>query len=133
MVRLQIHPRLSLINKNFGGLNMGKDSSKCPIDTTLDSICGKWKTSILLHLTYEEPLRFSDLQKRISDITQRMLTLQLRELEKNDIIERHVYPEVPPRVEYSISEYGKTLIPILAAMREWGENHRKRMQQKESN
>lgn len=110
---------------------MEKDASKCPIDATLASIRGKWKTSILFYLTYEGTLRFSDLQKRISDITQRMLTLQLRELEKNDIIERHVYPEVPPRVEYSISEYGKTLIPVLAAMRDWGEKHRERMRQKE--
>ncbi|WP_051940873.1 winged helix-turn-helix transcriptional regulator [Stenoxybacter acetivorans] len=91
----------------------------CPVDNTLSIIGGKWKVLILHHLK-DEPRRFNELRRRIPDITQRMLTLQLRELEQDGIILRHVYPQVPPKVEYSLTELGCTLIPVIMAMHEWG-------------
>ncbi|EFR97494.1 winged helix-turn-helix transcriptional regulator [Listeria ivanovii] len=95
----------------------------CRVDDALGIIVGKWKPIILLILLQEGTKRFSELKRRVPGITQKMLTNQLRELEKEDIIIRKVYPEVPPKVEYSISEYGKSLEPILTAMHDWGTNH----------
>ncbi|WP_366664956.1 helix-turn-helix domain-containing protein [Veillonella sp.] len=92
---------------------------KCPVATTLTVLSGKWKGVILYHLL-QGTLRFSELQRRMEGVTHRSLTLQLRELEDDGIIERTVYPEVPPRVEYSVSELGRTMEPIIAAMFEWG-------------
>jgi DNA-binding HxlR family transcriptional regulator len=91
----------------------------CPVEATLDLIGGKYKALILWNLS-EGKLRFSQLQKRITSATPRMLTLQLRELENQDLIHREVYAEVPPRVEYSMTELGRSLMPILSAMRDWG-------------
>lgn len=102
---------------------MNKEISTCQVDTTLASIAGKWKTVILFHLMELGTLRFNHLRKQIPEITQRMLTLQLRELEKDDIIKRVIYPEVPPRVEYSITPYGESLRPLLNSMHEWGIQH----------
>ncbi|WP_227394918.1 winged helix-turn-helix transcriptional regulator [Jeotgalibacillus aurantiacus] len=101
--------------------------NQCQVVTALDMIVGKWKPIILQHLMAEDTLRFNELRRRIPDITQRMLTMHLRELEENDIIHREVYPQVPPKVEYSMTEYGKTLEPILHAMHEWGMAHLERM------
>lgn len=84
---------------------------------------GKWKPIILFHLLHNEKLRFSELQRAIPDITKKMLTTQLRELEYHDIINRKVYAEIPPKVEYSMTEYGKGLIPVLESMRTWGLSH----------
>ncbi|MBF2475663.1 helix-turn-helix transcriptional regulator [Listeria seeligeri] len=95
----------------------------CRVDDALEIIVGKWKPIILLILLQDGTKRFSELKRRVPGITQKMLTNQLRELEKEDIIIRKVYPEVPPKVEYSISEYGKSLEPILTAMHEWGTKH----------
>jgi DNA-binding HxlR family transcriptional regulator len=99
---------------------MQKNPEQCQVVVALDMIVGKWKPMILLYLMNEGTKRFSELKRLLPDITPRMLTLQLRELEAHDIIERKVYPEVPPRVEYSMTEYGRTLEPILEAMHEWG-------------
>lgn len=97
----------------------------CPVQTTLDVIGGKWKPIILFYLQ-AETLRFNELNRKIGKhLTQKMLTQQLRQMEKDRLIERKVYPEVPPRVEYSITEYGKTLKPILKLMYEWGAKHSK--------
>lgn len=94
----------------------------CSIDKTLAVIGGKWKASILWRLTEaKRPVRFAELKRALPDITQRMLTRQLRELEAHGIIYRDVYPVVPPHVEYGITDTGKTLIPILDAMCLWGE------------
>ena len=91
----------------------------CPVEATLDLIGGKYKALILWHLS-EGTLRFSELRKVITNATPKMLTQQLRELETNALIHREVFPVVPPRVEYSLTELGKSLMPILVAMRDWG-------------
>lgn len=91
----------------------------CPVATTIDLIGGKYKALILWHLS-SGTLRFNQLQKLITSATPRMLTLQLRELESQNLIARKVYAEVPPRVEYSMTELGRSLMPILTAMRDWG-------------
>lgn len=95
----------------------------CMISDALDVIVGKWKTLILMNLMETSPLRFNEIRKRLPEITQKMLTKQLRELEAEDIIKRTVYPEVPPKVEYSITKHGESLFPILNAMHEWGQFH----------
>jgi DNA-binding HxlR family transcriptional regulator len=95
----------------------------CKVDDALGILVGKWKPIILLILLQEGTKRFSDLKRRVPGITQKMLTKQLRELEEEDIITRNVYAQVPPKVEYSISEYGESLEPILVAMHEWGTAH----------
>ena len=91
----------------------------CPVEAALDVIGNKWKGIILYHLL-DGIKRFSELKRLMPGISQRILTLQLRELEKDNVIKRKVYPEVPPRVEYSLSELGVSLEPILIALREWG-------------
>lgn len=102
----------------------------CKVEDALGILVGKWKPIILLNLMKEGTQRFSELQRNLPGITQKMLTKQLRELEDEDIIKRVVYPQVPPKVEYSITEYGKTIEPILADMHEWGMKHTQHKQQK---
>lgn len=99
-------------------------TSKDPVNVTLNVIGGKWKSLILWYLS-QGTLRFSELEEKIEGVTQKMLTQQLRELEKDQLVKRKVYPVVPPKVEYSITEYGKTLSPVLESMAKWGENHYK--------
>ena len=91
----------------------------CPVGTTLNLIGGKYKALILWHLS-AGTMRFSELHKLLSGATAKMLTQQLRELEADDLVHREVYPVIPPRVEYSLTELGKSLMPILVAMRDWG-------------
>ena len=91
----------------------------CTVEATLDVIGGKWKPLILWHLG-DGVLRFSELQKGLPGVNAKMLTKQLRELEEDGIIRRTIYPEVPPRVEYTITDFGKTLTPILQALCTWG-------------
>lgn len=94
-----------------------------PIEATLDVIGGKWKPLILYHLM-DGTLRFSQLMDRMQPrITQRMLTKELRELEASGLLDRKVYPQVPPKVEYSLTEKGRSLIPILDHLCEWGSEH----------
>ena len=94
-----------------------------PIDATLDVIGGKWKPLIIYALN-DETLRFSQLLDRLQPrITQRMLTKELRELERDGLITRKVYPQIPPKVEYSITERGQSLIPILDQLCDWGSEH----------
>ena len=90
----------------------------CPVEATLDLIGGKYKALILWRLS-QGKLRFTQLRKQIS-ATPKMLTQQLRELESSHLIHREVFPVVPPKVEYSLTERGKSLLPILVAMRDWG-------------
>ncbi len=94
----------------------------CPMELTLDLIGGKWKSLILWHLG-ENTLRFSELKKALPKITQKMLTQQLRELEQDGLVERYIYTQVPPKVEYSLTDAGKTLLPILTTMSQWGINY----------
>lgn len=94
-------------------------NNKCPVSTTLGLVGGKYKALLLWHLT-NRTLRFNELQKMIPEATPKMLTQQLRELENDNLIIRKVYPVVPPKVEYSLTELGKSLFPILNAMYDWG-------------
>ena len=94
----------------------------CPVDAVLQVIGGKYKPIILYHLM-QQTLRFSELRRLIPQATPKMLTQQLRELEADRIIERKVYPVVPPKTEYSITEHGMTLEPIITAMCNWGKNY----------
>lgn len=95
----------------------------CEKELTLYVIGGKWKMLILWHLGKEGTKRFGELKALMPGITQRMLVNQLRELEEDLIVERKVYPVVPPKVEYSLTEQGKSLMPILDSMYEWGKNY----------
>ena len=87
----------------------------CPVEATLNLIGGKWKGVILYHLLTGKVLRFNALK--------RMLTNQLRELEHDGLVARTIYPEVPPRVEYRLTEHGQTLEPVIAALKAWGDSH----------
>ena len=98
-----------------------EQKDNCPVETTLDLIGGKYKALILWHLSQGQ-MRFSQLHKLIRS-TPKMLTQQLRELEMQKLIHREVFPVIPPRVEYSLTETGKSLMPILVAMRDWGANY----------
>lgn len=95
----------------------------CEKELTLAIIGGKWKMLILWHLGKEGTKRFGELKALMPGITQRMLVNQLRELEDDLIIHREVYPVVPPKVEYSLTEQGRSLIPILDSMYQWGKNY----------
>ncbi|MGM1022043.1 MAG: winged helix-turn-helix transcriptional regulator [Bacillota bacterium] len=97
------------VNVNFG----------CPVAKTVGVIGGKWKGVILYHLT-TGPRRYNEIRRTLPNITQRMLTLQLRELERDGIVHREIYNENPPRVEYSLTPLGDTLRPLLDFMRDWG-------------
>ncbi len=91
----------------------------CALDITMDYIGGKWKTVVLWYLRKDKK-RFGELKKRIPEITEKMLSIQLKNLEKDQLIGRKVYPVVPPKVEYFLTEKGKTLIPLLEEMAKWG-------------
>ncbi len=93
---------------------------QCEIELTLEILGGKWKALIIWNLHLHNIIRYNAFQKLISNITQKMLTQQLKELEKYGIIFRTVYPTVPPTVEYQLTELGKELLPIMKAMNEWG-------------
>lgn len=92
----------------------------CAVEATLSVIGGVWKPVVLFHLL-EGTLRFNALSRRVASATPRMLTLQLRELEADGVIRRIVYPQVPPKVEYELTELGRSLAPVLLTMRSWGE------------
>ena len=98
--------------------------NNCPVEATIGIIGGKWKPSILLQLK-DGPRGFNELRRRLPNITQRMLTLQLRALERDQMINRKVFNTVPPTVEYSFSQNGLTLGPILGALEHWGEKNLK--------
>lgn len=108
---------------------MEKVPENCRVEDALSILVGKWKPIILLHLLQKGTLRFSELKRSLPGVTQKMLTKQLRELEDEAIVKRVVYPQVPPKVEYSITAYGKELEPILEAMHEWGTKHAMRKMQ----
>jgi len=104
----------------------GGPNDDCPIEATLDIVGGKWKVLILFYLM-KGTVRFGELQRLIPKITQRMLTLQLRELEEDGVVHREVYRQVPPKVEYSLTEFGRSLEPILILMRDWGVTYKERL------
>lgn len=96
--------------------------SICCVDSTLKVIGGKWKLIILWHLT-RQTMRFSELEKNIPGVTQKMLTQKLREMEKDRLITRKVYPIVPPKVEYKVTDHGRSLNKVLRELNNWGEKH----------
>ena len=100
--------------------------SSCPMDVTINILSGKWKISILWHLT-KGIVRFNELQRLLTNITQKTLTMQLRELESAGIIYRKVYPQVPPKVEYGLTKVGESIKPILSSMCEWGKEYQKQV------
>ena len=93
----------------------------CALDVTMSYIGGKWKTVVLWYLR-NQTRRFGELKKQIPDITEKMLSLQLKALEEDGLVKREVYPEVPLRVEYSLTDFGKTLVPVIEAIAGWGRN-----------
>lgn len=102
---------------------------QCPIELGLNILSGKWKLKILWHLS-KGTVRFNELQRLLGRITTKTLTEQLRELEGQGIVLRNVFPEVPARVEYSLSEIGNTLKPILSGLCEWGKTYREYQQRR---
>jgi DNA-binding HxlR family transcriptional regulator len=101
---------------------MDEEQSYCPIEAALAVIGGKWKPHIFRHLIGRTE-RFGKLQSALPHVTRKVLTQQLRELEDDGVVIRTVYPQVPPKVEYSLSDYGKTLIPIMSSLSGWGQAH----------
>ena len=101
-----------------------KNAFNCPVEATIQLIGGKYKAVILWHLM-NQTLRYSEIHKRIPKATDKMLAQQLRELEKDGLINRTVYPVVPPKTEYSLTDFGMTLAPILDAMCDWGTDYLK--------
>ena len=99
----------------------------CYFELTLDIIGGKWKPIILYYIGENEVIRFGDLKRCIASINERMLTRQLRELERDGLVHREVYREVPPRVEYSLTEMGNSIMPIMYDLKQWGIDYNKEM------
>ena len=100
----------------------GDCSPGCAVEATLRFIDGKWKGVILYHLL-DETLRFNEIRRRLASVTQRMLTNQLREMEADGLITRTIYAQVPPKVEYSLTERGRSLEPVIRALKTWGDLH----------
>jgi DNA-binding HxlR family transcriptional regulator len=95
----------------------------CPIERVINVFGGKWKSAILYHLEEKSTLRFSELRRLIPEVSQRMLTQQLRELERDGLVTRKHFPEIPPRVEYTSTQVALSLTPIGKAIAEWGDDH----------
>jgi DNA-binding HxlR family transcriptional regulator len=106
--------------RRFNSYNL---ETGCSVEATLEVIGGKWKGVILYHLTTSGTLRFSELQRLKPDLSPRILTAQLRELEADGVVSRKVYAVVPPKVEYSLTDAGKSLKPLILAMQRWGDEH----------
>lgn len=104
-----------------------KELPACPVETTLTLIGDKWKVLILRDLL-PGTKRFGELKKSLVSVSQKVLTAQLRDMEKSGLVSRKVYAEVPPRVEYSLTELGQSLKPILDSMQNWGESYKASMQ-----
>lgn len=108
--------------KEFDSINSLKDT---PFGYTLSVISGKWKMVILYWLVEEQPIRYNELQRLIGSISHKTLSVQLKEMENDGIIIREEYPQIPPKVEYSLSEKGISLYPIMESMCNWGEKYSK--------
>ena len=104
-----------------------EDLPACPVETTLTLIGSKWQVLILRDLTVNGTMRFKELQRSIGRISQKVLTSNLRTMEGSGLVHREVFAEVPPRVEYSLTELGQTLVHVLDAPRQWGESYRERL------
>jgi DNA-binding HxlR family transcriptional regulator len=111
-----------IINGKEYVFRINRNIYHCAMDVTMSYIGGKWKTVVLWYLR-DKKMRFSELRRQIPDITEKMLSLQLKSLEEDGIVKREVYAEVPLRVEYSLTEFGRSLRPVLEAIAKWGRNH----------
>ncbi len=100
------------------------DENSCPVTATMKVLGGKWKAILINAIYHTSPARFGELKRSVKGITQSMLTQQLRELEDDGIISRKIYAEIPPRVEYTLTEFGLTLSPIILSMAKWGKEYR---------
>lgn len=100
------------------------DEESCPVTATMQVLGGKWKPILINAIYLTAPARFGELKRSVKGITQSMLTQQLRELEEDGVISRKIYAEIPPRVEYTLTEFGLTLSPIMLSMAEWGKEYR---------
>ena len=114
-----------VINGKEYEVKMNGETYFCAMDLTMSLIGGKWKTVVLWYLKGGKK-RFSELRRLVPGISEKMLSLQLREMEKDGFVTRTIYPEVPPRVEYELTEEGKTLVPALEAIAKWGREKAKR-------
>lgn len=104
-------------------LQADKPDANCPVHRALNQLQGKWKTNVLFELMKQDSIRFNDLKKKIPFITGSMLTSVLRDLEKSNLVVRVQYNEIPPRVEYSLSDKGKGLLPVLVELTNWIEKY----------
>jgi DNA-binding HxlR family transcriptional regulator len=98
------------------------DESTCPVTATMNVLGGKWKPILINAIYFTAPARFGELKRSVIGITQSMLTQQLRELEDDGIIRRKIYAEIPPKVEYTLTEFGLTLSPVIQTMAQWGKD-----------
>ncbi len=108
------------------GLSTPRRVHVCPVETVTELISGRWKVRILWKL-HQRTMRFGELRRELSGITEKMLAQQLRELERDHLVVRKMYNEMPPKVEYSLSEFGRTLSPILEMLAEWGTQQRRQI------
>ncbi len=100
------------------------DENTCPVTATMKVLGGKWKPILINAIYFTAPARFGELKRSVVGITQSMLTQQLRELEEDGIISRKIYAEIPPRVEYTLTEFGLTLSPVILTLAEWGKTYK---------
>ncbi len=128
MLHCNLMLHCDMMHLSVGGENMKKkeEMPTCPVATTVQLIGGKWKLLIMRNLL-NRPWRFNELQRSLEGISQKVLTDSLRSMESDGIIIRKVFPEVPPRVEYSLSELGESMRPIISAMEAWGKEYKEKM------
>jgi DNA-binding HxlR family transcriptional regulator len=104
------------------------DEDNCPVTATMKVLGGKWKPILINAIYFTAPARFGELKRSVIGITQSMLTQQLRELEDDGIISRKIYAEIPPKVEYTLTQFGLTLSPVIQTMAKWGETYKMKKQ-----
>ena len=117
---------LYLPNGNYCDMRTKKELPPCPVETTLTLIGNKWKLLILRDLM-NGTKRFGELRKSVGNISQKVLTENLREMESDKLLKRKVYAQVPPKVEYSLTELGESLNPIIESLRDWGNSYKKKL------
>ncbi len=105
--------------------NHKEEIYSCPIEYTMNLIAGKWKMVILWHLSQEKVMRYGEIKKTLNNITHKMLSQQLKELEADGFINRVAYSQIPPKVEYSLTKLGESFLPVMKSLSSWGENHLK--------
>lgn len=114
---------MSLLRLMMASFSMERELPACPVETTLLMISDKWKVLILRDLL-DGTKRFSELRRSVGNVSQKVLTANLRQMERDGLVHREVFPEVPPRVEYSLTETGQTLQPVIEAMKNWGTQYK---------